>query len=126
MAKTKGPCRIYSAEFKKNAILDMHQNKLSYFDAVRKHWGSEAFGREPSYIKSLRRWEQIYFKHRLEENMELFQRKRIGRPPKNPKQMSEVEKLKDANLRLEMELEYLKKLSALVLAEEREKNKKQK
>ena len=48
---------------------------------------------------------------------------RRGRPPKLDKKVEED--LIAENQRLRMELEYLKKLSALVLAEEQEKNKKQ-
>ena len=46
-----------------------------------------------------------------------------GRPPKLDKKTEED--LIAENQRLRMEIEYLKKLSALVLAEEQEKNKKQ-
>ncbi len=48
---------------------------------------------------------------------------KTGRPPKLDKKVEED--LVAENQRLRMEIEYLKKLSALVLAEEREKNKKQ-
>ena len=47
-----------------------------------------------------------------------------GRPPKLDKKVEED--LIAENQRLRMEIEYLKKLSALVLAEERENGKKQK
>ncbi len=50
-------------------------------------------------------------------------RKSKGRPPKLDKKVEED--LIAENQRLRMEIEYLKKLSSLVLAEEREKNKKQ-
>ena len=57
-------------------------------------------------------------------------KQRSGRPPKNrnfrePLDKSVEEDLIAENQRLRMELEYLKKLSALVLADEQEKNKKQ-
>ena len=55
-----------------------------------------------------------------------------GRPRKKPLPpeverdlLDEVQQLRERNEYLEAELEYLKKLSALVLAEEQEKNKKQ-
>ena len=50
--------------------------------------------------------------------------KKRGRPPKLDKKVEED--LIAENQRLRMEIEYLKKLSALVLAEERENGKKQK
>ena len=50
--------------------------------------------------------------------------KKRGRPPKLDKKVEED--LIAENQRLRMEIEYLKKLSALVLAEERENDKKQK
>ena len=50
--------------------------------------------------------------------------KRRGRPPKLDPKVEED--LIAENQRLRMEIEYLKKLSALVLAEERENGKKQK
>ncbi len=50
--------------------------------------------------------------------------KKSGRPPKLDKQVEED--LIAENQRLRMEIEYLKKLSALVLAEERKNGKKQK
>ena len=48
-----------------------------------------------------------------------------GARPRKPLDKSVEEDLIAENQRLRMELEYLKKLSALVLAEEQEKNKKQ-
>ena len=52
-------------------------------------------------------------------------RKSTGRPSKKRLDKSVEEDLIAENQRLRMEIEYLKKLSALVLAEEQEKNKKQ-
>ena len=71
----------------------------------------------------LQRWERIY----LEEGAEGLMKERRGRdskgrPPKLDKQVEED--LIAENQRLRMEIEYLKKLSALVLAEERENGKK--
>ena len=50
--------------------------------------------------------------------------KKRGRPPKLDKKVEED--LIAENQRLRMEIEYLKKLSALVLADERKNSKKQK
>ena len=79
----------------------------------------------------LQRWERIY----LEEGAEGLMKERRGRvcaaggirkgrPPKLDKKVEED--LIAENQRLRMEIEYLKKLSALVLAEERKNGKKQK
>ena len=79
----------------------------------------------------IHRWERIY----LEEGAEGLMKERRGRacsaggtskgrPPKLDKKVEED--LIAENQRLRMEIEYLKKLSALVLAEERENGKKQK
>ena len=57
-------------------------------------------------------------------NLSLINRKKRGRPPKLDKQVEED--LIAENQRLKMEIEYLKKLSALVLAEEQKNGKKPK
>ena len=77
----------------------------------------------------LQRWERIY----LEEGAEGLMKERRGRackaggsnkgrPPKLDRKVEED--LIAENQRLRMEIEYLKKLSALVLAEEQENGKK--
>ena len=79
----------------------------------------------------IQRWERIY----LEEGAEGLMKERRGRasatsgtrrgrPPKLDKKVEED--LIAENQRLRMEIEYLKKLSALVLAEERKNDRKQK
>ena len=114
----------YSAEFKTAVIMDMRNNHLSYSETVRKYeLGNHQDG---GARLMLHRWERIY----LEEGAAGFMKERRGRSSKNksgkkPLDKSVEEDLIAENQRLKMELEYLKKLSALVLAEEREKNKKQ-
>lgn len=76
----------------------------------------------------IQRWERIY----LEEGAEGLMKERRGRtsidspkrgrPPKLNKQVEED--LIAENQRLRMEIEYLKKLSALVLADEQKNSKK--
>jgi len=85
---------------------------------------------EASAAAMVQRWERIY----LEEGAEGLMKERRGitnntsdgvrkgRPPKLEKGIEED--LIAENQRLRMEIEYLKKLSALVLAEERENGKK--
>ena len=124
MAKKGQKQKKYSPEFKFNVILDMRTNGLSYHETVRKYnLGDDSIGGTRQMVQ---RWERIY----LEAGMEGFMKQRSGRPPKNrkfrePLDKSVEEDLIAENQRLRMELEYLKKLSALVLADEQEKNKKQ-
>ena len=115
MAKKGQKQKKYSPEFKFNVILDMRTNGLSYHETVRKYnLGDDSIGGTRQMVQ---RWERIY----LEEGMEGFMKQRSGRPPKNrkfrePLDKSVEEDLIAENQRLRMELEYLKKLSALVLA----------
>jgi transposase len=130
MGKTGRKNKVYSAEFKIGVIIDMREHHLSYNETVRKYWDISK-GQEHNYQKQIQRWERIY----LEEGAEGLMKERRGRacsasgtrkgrPPKLDKKVEED--LIAENQRLRMEIEYLKKLSALVLAEERENGKKQK
>ena len=129
MGKTGRKNKVYSAEFKINAIMDMREHHLSYRETATKHGLINKS--EGGAINTLQRWERIY----LEEGAEGLMKERRGRacsasgtrkgrPPKLDKKVEED--LIAENQRLRMEIEYLKKLSALVLAEERENGKKQK
>ncbi len=122
MAKKGQIFRKHSAEFKISVILDMREHRLGLMETSRKY--------EVDH-HSIARWERIY----LEEGAEGLMKERRGRacaasgtrkgrPPKLDKKVEED--LIAENQRLRMEIEYLKKLSALVLAEERENGKKQK
>lgn len=130
MGKKGRKNKVYSAEFKLHVIMDMREHHLGYNETVRKYWDITQ-GQEHNYWKQVQRWERIY----LEEGAEGLMKERRGRacssggtrkdrPPKLDKKVEED--LIAENQRLRMEIEYLKKLSALVLAEERENNKKQK
>ena len=114
----------YSAEFKISVIIDMRKNHLGYCETVRKYGlGSTQSG---GAINTLHRWERIYLEEGATGLMtERRGRKSTGRPGKKPLDKCVEEDLIAENQRLKMEIEYLKKLSALVLAEEQEKNKKQ-
>lgn len=122
MGKKGKKQKRYSAEFKISVIMDMREHRLNYSEVVRKYWDI-AKRQEHNYQKQVQRWERIY----LEEGAEGLMKERRGKgkskPPKLDKKVEED--LIAENQRLRMEIEYLKKLSALVLAEEREKNKKQ-
>ena len=128
MAKKGQRQKKYSAEFKIGVILDMREHHMGYCETVRKYWEISK-GQEQNYKNAVQRWERIY----LEEGAEGLMKERRGRacsasgtrkgrPPKLDKKTEED--LIAENQRLRMEIEYLKKLSALVLAEEREKSKK--
>ena len=122
MAKKGQIFRKYSAEFKIGVIMDMRDNHLGLRETARKYDVTHAV---------ILKWDRIY----LEEGAEGLMKERRGRacsaggtrkgrPPKLDKKVEED--LIAENQRLRMEIEYLKKLSALVLAEERENGKKQK
>jgi len=125
MKQTERSNKIYSAEFKINVIIDMQSNYLSYRETVRKYWHTTSRSEEDKYLKTLKSWERIYLEEGTEGLMkESRGQKSKGRPPELDKKLEED--LIAENQRLKMEIEYLKKLSALVQErEEREKRKKQ-
>ena len=120
MAKKGQKFRKHSPEFKLSVILDMRENHLGLRETGRKYSISASV---------ILKWERIF----LEEGAEGLMKERRGRasaasgtrkgrPPKPDKKVEED--LIAENQRLRMEIEYLKKLSALVLAEERKNGKK--
>ena len=116
--------KSYSAEFKIRVIMEMREKHLSYSETVRKYQLGNHRNGGARFM--LQRWERIYLEEGAEGLMtERRGRKSTGSPPKKPLDKSVEEDLIAENQRLRMEIEYLKKLSALVLAEEQEKNKKQ-
>ena len=128
MSKKGTKQQKYSAEFKIGVIMDMREHHLGYRETVRKYWDVSK-GQEHNYHKQVQRWERIY----LEEGAEGLMKERRGRacaasgtkkgrPPKLDPKVEED--LIAENQRLRMEIEYLKKLSALVLAEEQKSGKK--
>lgn len=127
MGKTKRKNKKYSPEYKINVIMDMREKQMGYKETMRKYFPHT----EDKNFKFLKQWERIY----LEEGAEGLMNERRGRacsasgtrkgrPPKLDKKVEED--IIEENQRLRMEIEYLKKLSALVLAEERKNGKKQK
>ncbi len=127
MAKKGQNQRKYSPEFKIRVIMDMREHRLSYHETVRKYeLGNAQYG---GARRMVQRWERIY----LEEGAEGLMKERRGRackasgsnkgrPPKLDKKVEED--LIAENQRLRMEIEYLKKLSALVQKREQEERKK--
>ena len=130
MAKKGQVFKKYSPEFKLSVILDMRESYLGYRETVRKFWNTQNRKEEDLYVFTVKRWERKY----LEEGYEGLMKdnrgkpsltgKKRGRPPKLDKKVEED--LIAENQRLRMEIEYLKKLSALVLADERENGKRRK
>ena len=127
---TKGTIQQkYSAEFKIGVIMDMREHHMGYRETVRKYWDVSK-GQEANYKNAVQRWERIY----LEEGAEGLMKERRGRacsaggtrkgrPPKLDKKVEED--LIAENQRLRMEIEYLKKLDALVQKRLQEEKKKQ-
>ena len=121
----------YSPEFKISVIMDMRENHLAYRETARKY----KLGNSVCQGKNLAiKWERIY----LTEGAEGFMTERRGRgskgrPRKKPLPtevendlISENQRLKEQLQYAEMELEYLKKLDALVRAEEERNGRKPK
>ena len=118
MAKKGQKQKKYSAEFKIGVIMDMRENHLGVREAERKYNVAHSV---------ILKWERIF----LEEGAEGLMKERRGknntiskrgRPPKLDRKVEED--LIAENQRLRMEIEYLKKLSALVLADEQKNGKK--
>jgi transposase len=124
MAKKGQKFKKYSPEFKLSVILDMRENHLGYAETKRK-WLPQVTARSITIIQE---WERKYLEEGYEGLMKdnrgrpSLSNKRRGRPLKLDKKVEED--LIAENQRLRMENEYLKKLSALVLAEERKSGKK--
>ena len=121
MAKKGQIFRKYSAEFKIGVIMDMRDNHLGLRETARKYEVTHAV---------ILKWDRIY----LEEGAEGLMKERRGRacsaggtrkgrPPKLDKKVEED--LISENQRLRMEIEYLKKLDALVQKRLQEEKKKQ-
>ena len=115
------PKKKYTPEFKKLVVETIHNENLSYGEAVRRF--------DISSTSVIRNWERIY----LEEGPEGLEEERRGRAsiasgtmkgrkPKFEKQ--ENEDLIAEVQRLRAENDYLKNLYALVLEEERRQHKK--
>ena len=128
MAKKGTKQQKYSADFKLNVIMDMREHRLSYHETVRRHWDIPK-GKESNYMNTVKRWERIFLEEGAEGLMKERRGKncvssstRRGRPPKLNKTIEED--LIAENQRLRMEIEYLKKLDALVQKRLQEEKKK--
>ena len=126
MAKKGTTQKKYSTEFKIGVIVDMRKNHMSYSETVRKYWGTKNKAESSNYRHCVTRWERIYLEEGAEGLMKESRGKnntsgKRGRPPKLDRKVEED--LIAENQRLRMEIEYLKKLSALVLADEQKNGK---
>ena len=128
MSKKGNKQKRYSAEFKIGVIMDMRDHSLGFRETARKY--DLTVTSEASAANMVQRWERIY----LEEGAEGLMKERRGRacsasgtrkgrPPKLDKKVEED--LNAENQRLRMEIEYLKKLDALVQKRLQEERKKQ-
>ena len=120
--------RRYSSEFKICVIMDMRENQMSFRETARKY--NLVVQSEASAATMVQKWERVY----LEEGAEGLMKERRGRackasgsnkgrPPKLNKKVEED--LIAENQRLRMEIEYLKKLDALVQKRLQEEKRKQ-
>ena len=104
----------------------MRKNHLCYEETVRKYWPNLTRLEAHNHVKTLQRWERIYLeegeKGLMEERRGRARGGKKGRPPKLAKSVEED--LIAENQRLRMEIAYIKKLSALVLANEQAKRSK--
>ena len=126
MSKKGQKFKTYSPEFKINVIMDMRDNHMGYRETMRKYFPNL----QVTSYEFVKKWERIY----LEEGAEGLMKERRGRacstsgtrkgrPPKLDKKVEED--LIAENQRLRMEIEYLKKLDALVQKRLQEERKKQ-
>ncbi len=124
MAKKGQKFKRYSAEFKICVIMDMREQHLSYNETVRKYWKNSK-GKEANHIKQIQLWERIFLEEGAEGLMKEHRGKSYGSKKGCPQKLNKKieEDLIAENQRLRMEIEYLKKLSALVLAEEQKNGK---
>ena len=140
MKKAKRKSRKYSPEFKICVILDKLNNNLSRNETVRKYWHTTTKRDTKRYTNRVSDWERIYLKegelglkkdHRAQRTK--MEKPKRGRPRKAPipqkadsDLVEENKRLRERNEWLEMENEYLKKLDALIRAEEAKNGKKPK
>ena len=109
------PNKRYTPEFKKLVVETMQQEKLSYRETARQF--------EISDHHRIQDWERIYLEEGPEGlSVERRGRGSTGRPKKLPKDVEE-DLLAEVQ-RLRAENDYLKKLQALVLEDERRQRRK--
>lgn len=111
------PNKRYTPEFKIKVVEAMQKEGMSYRETACQ------FEISNHHIVAV--WERIYLEEGAEGlKIERRGRKSTGRPLKLKKEVEED--LIAENQRLKMEIEYLKKLNALVQSEKQQQNKKRK
>lgn len=106
--------QLFSGEFKQCVVEDVLNNHIGYNEAMKKY-GIK--GRS-----KIQQWERVYLTEGAEAlYVDRRGRKSTGRPATLSKQVEED--LLAENQRLRMEIDYLKKLNALVLKEEQQNRK---
>ena len=123
MPNTQKNRRQYDAEFKINAILDMWEHHLSFEETAQKYWPGLTRSESHNHVKSLKLWERICLEEGVPGIMKQRRSRARGAGKDRPRKLdtSTEEDLIAENQRLRMEIAYLKKLSALVLANEQAK-----
>ena len=123
---SKKKCRKYSPEFKLSVILDMWENHLSYRETTRKYWKTKSRQEEDAYRRNIKFWMRTYLLEGEEGLMRSHGKHKKSNPQTKDEILAENERLKRQLYLAEIELEYLKKLDALIRAEEQKNKKKQK
>ena len=112
--KRGSPNKKYTGDFKQQVVETMRNERLSYAETAHRF--------EISCKKQVKSWERIYLEEGPEGlRIERRGRSSTGRPPKLGKNVEED--LIAEVQRLRAENDYLKKLKALVLEEERQHRK---
>ena len=110
------PNKRYTPEFKKLVVETMQQEQLSYSETAQRF--------EVNSLRRIQDWERIYLTEGPEGlAIERRSRSSKGRPPKQLPKKVEEDLLAEVQ-RLRAENDYLKKLQALVLEDERRQHEK--
>ncbi len=127
MTKEKQIAKKYSIGFKLCVILDKLNNNLSRNETVRKYWHTTSKRETLKYTARVSDWERKYL---LYGEVGLMPKQRTQKEPSSKPIDGDVEaelkRLRERNLWLEAENAYLKKLDALVQAEEQKNGRKPK
>lgn len=113
MKKKKKNTRLWSGEFKLKVVLDIIDNELSFSQAARKYNMYLTSGTLNDTLPA--RWVyqyRLYGKERFFQTPKDYRKNPARKFPKPSKEVEDNLELKVKHL--EMELEYIKKLSALI------------
>lgn len=111
--KKKSNNRLWTGEFKLKVVLDILENEISYSEAARKYDLYLSSGSLNDTLPA--RWVYTYKIHGKERFFQTPKDYRVNQPREFTKMTKEVKENLELKVRhLEMELEYTKKLIALV------------